>query len=99
MFIKQDSSISSLQEAHLRPKDLQRLKDRENIFHKGNKKKVGVVIFISDKHAMNKYCNKKQWYYIIIKRKFKEENKLIRNKYVPYTKANKENIKKYKWRN
>ena len=50
---------------------------------------------------MNKYCNKKQRYYIVIRRKFKEENKSIRNKYVPYTKANKykENIKKCKWRN
>ena len=32
---------------------------------------------------MDKYCNKKQRYYIVIRRKFKEENKSIWNKYVP----------------
>ena len=49
---KQDLYICCLPETHFRPRDTNRLKVRgwKKIFHaKGNQKKAGVAIFISDK--------------------------------------------------
>ena len=49
---EQDPYICCLQETHFRPRDTYRLKVRgwKEIFHaKGNQKKVGVAILISDK--------------------------------------------------
>ena len=49
---KQDPYICCLQEIHLRPRDIYRLKVRvqKKIFHaKGNQKKVEIAILISDK--------------------------------------------------
>ena len=49
---KQDPYICCLQETHLRPRDINRLKVREwkKIFHaNGNQKKAGVAILISNK--------------------------------------------------
>ena len=49
---KQDPYICCLQETHLKPRDMYRLKVKgwKKIFHaNGDQKKAGVVIFISDK--------------------------------------------------
>ena len=49
---KQNLYICSLQETHVRPKDMYRLKVKgwKNIFHaNGKQKKAGVAILISDK--------------------------------------------------
>ena len=49
---KQEPTICCLQETHFRAKDTHRSKVRggKKIFHvKGNDKKAGVIIFISDK--------------------------------------------------
>ena len=49
---KQDSYICCLQDTHFRPRDTYRLKvkGQKKIFHaKGNQKKAGVAILISDK--------------------------------------------------
>ena len=48
---KQDPSICCLQETHLKPKDIHRLKVKgwEKIFHANNReKKAGVAVLVSD---------------------------------------------------
>ena len=49
---KQDTSVCCLQEIHLKPKDMHRLKVKgwRKIFHANNReKKAGVAILVSDK--------------------------------------------------
>ena len=49
---KQDPPICRLQETHLKPKDIHRLKVKrwKKIFHaKNREKKVGVTVLVSDK--------------------------------------------------
>ena len=52
---KHDPYICCLQESHIRPKDIYRLKVRgwKNVFHvNGKQKKAGVAILISDKRDL-----------------------------------------------
>ena len=48
---KQDPSICCLQETHLKPKDMHRLKVKgwKKIFHANNREKTGVAVLVSDK--------------------------------------------------
>ena len=55
---KQDPSICCLQETHLKPKDIHKLKvkGRKKIFHANNReKKAGIAVLVSE----NKECNKR----------------------------------------
>ena len=68
---KQDPSICCLQETHLKPKDMHRLKVKEwkNIFQANNReKKAEVAVLVSDKidFKTKKVTKDKEEYYIII---------------------------------
>ena len=82
----QDLYICCLQETHFRPRDTYRLKVRgwKKIFHaKGNQKKAGVAILISDKieFKIKTITRDKEGHYIMIKGSFQEENITIINIY------------------
>ena len=84
---KQDPYICCLQETHFRPSDTYRLKVRgwKKIFHaKGNQKKAGVTILISDKiHFKIKTTTRhKEGHYIMIKGSIQENDITIVNIYV-----------------
>ena len=68
---KKDPYICCLQETHIRPKDIYRLKVREwkNIFHANGKQKKDGVAIISDKTDLKikKFTRDKEGHYIIIK--------------------------------
>ena len=81
---KQDLYICCLQETQFRPRDTYRLKVREwkKIFHaKGNQKKAGVAILISEKidFKIKTITRDKEGHYIMIKGSIqKEEYKAIK---------------------
>ena len=80
--------ICCLQETHFRPRDTYRLKVRgwKKIFHaNGNQKKVGVVIFITDKidFKIKTVTRDKEGHYIMIKGSIQEEDIRIINVYAP----------------
>ena len=90
MDTKQDPYICCLQETHFRPRDTYRLKVRgwKKIFHaKGNQKKAGVAILISDKidFKIKTITRDKKGHYIMIKGSIQEEDKTIVNIYAPNT--------------
>ena len=79
---KQDSYICCLQEIHLSPQDTYRLKVRrqKNIFHaKGEQKKAGVAILISDKIDLKikEITRNKEGHYIMIKGSIQEEDIIV----------------------
>ena len=85
---KQDPYICCLQETHFRPKDTYSLKLRgwKKIFHaKGNQKKAGVGILISDKidFKMKTITREKEGHYIMIEGSIQEESTTIVNIYAP----------------
>ena len=76
---KQDPYICCLQETNFRPRDTYRLKVRgwKKIFHeKGNQKKPGVAILISDKidFKIKTITRDKEGHYIMIKVSTQEED-------------------------
>ena len=80
--------ICFLQETHFRPRDTYRLKVRgwKKIFHaKGNKKKAGVAILISDKidFKIKDVARDKEGQYIMIKGSIREEDITTINIYAP----------------
>ena len=84
---KQDQYICCLQETHLKPRDTYRLKMRgwTKIFHaKGNEKKAGVAILISDKidFKIKTITRDKEGHYIMIKGSFQEDITIV-NIYAP----------------
>ena len=80
---KKDPYICCLQETHIRPKDIYRLKVREwqNIFHANGKQKKDGVAIISDKTDLKikKFTRDKEGHYIIIKGSIQEEDIMILN--------------------
>uniref|UniRef100_A0A8D0SZR7 exodeoxyribonuclease III n=1 Tax=Sus scrofa TaxID=9823 RepID=A0A8D0SZR7_PIG len=85
---KQTPSMCCLQETHHRAKDTYRLKVRrwEKIFHaKGQDRKAGVAILISDKiDFKTKAINKnKEGHYLMVKGSIQEEHITIANIYAP----------------
>ena len=69
---KQEPSICCLQETHLKPKDMHRLKVKgwRKIFHANNsEKKAGVAVLVSDKidFKTKKVTTDKERHYIMIK--------------------------------
>ena len=85
---KQDPYICCLQETHVRPRDTYRLNVRgwKKIFHaKGNEKKAGVAILISDKidFKTKTITRDKEGQYIMIKGSTLEEGITIVNIYAP----------------
>ena len=79
---KQDLYICCLQETHFRPRDTYRLKVRgwKKIFNaKGNQKKAGVAILISDKIdiRIKNVAREKEGQYIVIKGSIQEEDTTI----------------------
>ena len=79
---------ASLQEIHFRPRDTYRLKVKgwEKIFHaKGNQKKAGVAILVSDKidFKIKNIIGDKEGHYIIINGSIQDEDITIINVYVP----------------
>ena len=85
---KQDPYICCLQETHFKPRDTYRLKVRgwKKIFHaKGNQKKAGVAILISEKinFKIKTITRDKEGHYIMIKGSIQEEDITIVNIYVP----------------
>ena len=84
-FKKKDPYICCLQETHIRPKDIYRLKVREwqNIFHANGKQKKDGVAIISDKTDLKikKFTRDKEGHYIIIKGSIQEEDITIVNIY------------------
>ena len=85
---KQDPYMCCLQETCFRPRDTYRLKVRvwKKIFHaKGNQKKAGVAIIISDKidFKIKNVTRDKEGYYIMIKGSTQEEDITIINIYAP----------------
>ena len=81
---KQTPSICSLQETHLREKDTYRLKVRgwEKIFHaKGQDRKAGIAILISDKidFKMKAIKKDKERHYSMVNRSVQEEDNIIIN--------------------
>ena len=85
---KQDPYICCLQKTHFRPRDTYRLKVRgwKKIFHaKGNQKKAGVAILISDKidFKIKNVTRDKEGHYIMIKESIQKEDITIINIYVP----------------
>ena len=86
--LKQDSYICCLQETHFRPRDTYRLKLRgwKKIFHvKGNQRKAGIAILISDKidFKIKTITRDKEGHYIMIKGSIQEEDMTIVNIYAP----------------
>ena len=89
---KQDPSICCLQETHLKPKDMHRLKVEEwkNIFDANNKeKKAGVAVLVSDKTDLKTktVTRDKEGHYIMIKGSVQQEDITIINIYAPNTGA------------
>ena len=85
---KHDPHICCLQETHLRIKDLHRLKVKgwTQIFQaKGQEKKAGVAIIISDKIDFKKTAIKRdpEGHFIILKRRIHQEDITIVNIYAP----------------
>ena len=85
---KQDPYLCCLQEPHLRPRDIYRLKVKawKKIFHaNGNQKKAGVAILISEKidFKLKTTTRDKEGHYILIKGSIKEEDVTIVNIYAP----------------
>ena len=73
-----DPYICCLQETHFRPRDTYRLKVKgwKKIFHaKGNQKKAGVAILVSDKIDLkiNSVTRDKEGHYIMIKDQSKKK--------------------------
>ena len=88
MDTKQDPYICCLQETHLKTRDTYRLKVKgwKQIFHtKGDQKKAGVAIIISDKIDFETKAVKgdKEGHYIVIKGSIQEEDRTIINIYAP----------------
>ena len=88
MDTKQDPYICCLQETHLKPRDTYRLKVKgwKKIFHtKGDQKKAGVAIFISDKidFEIKSVKRDKEGHYIMTKGSIQEEDITIINIYAP----------------
>ena len=89
---KQDPSICCLQETHLKPKDMHRLKvkGQKKIFHANNReKKAGVSLLVSDKihFKIKKVTRDKEGHYITIKGSVQQEDITIINIYAPNTGA------------
>ena len=89
---KQDPSICCLQETHLKPQDMHRLKVNgwKKIFHANNReKKAGVTILVSDKIDLKikKVTRDKEGHYIMIKGSVQQEDITILNIYAPNTGA------------
>ena len=84
---KQDPYICCLQETHLKPRDMYRLKVKgwKKIFHANrDQKKAGVAIFISDKiDFKTKAVKRDKGHYIMIKGSIQEEDITIINIYAP----------------
>ena len=79
---KQDLYICYLQETHLKPRDIYRLKVKswKKIFHaNGDQKKAGIAILISDKIDFDIKTMKrdKEGHYIMIKGSIQEDIKII----------------------
>ena len=88
MDTKQDPYICCLQETHLKTRDTYRLKVKgwKQIFHtKGDQKKAGVAIIISDKIDFETKAVKrdKEGHYIMIKGSIQEKDITIINRYAP----------------
>ena len=84
---KQDPYICCLQQTHFRPRDTYRLKAKgwKKIFHaKGNQKKAGVAILVSDKidFKIKTLTRDKEGHYIMIKGSIQEDVTII-NVYAP----------------
>ena len=84
---KQDTYICCLQETHVRPTDIYRLKVRiwKKISHaNGNQKKAGVAILISDKidFKIKTITRDKEEHYTMIKGSIQEEDITIVNIYI-----------------
>ena len=85
---KQNTYICCLQETHFRPRDTYRLKVKgwKKIFHmKGNQKKAGVAILISNKidFKIKNIISNKEGHDIVIKGSMQEDDTTIVNVYVP----------------
>ena len=81
---KQDPYICCLQETHLKPRDIYRLKVKgwKKIFHSnGDQKKAGVAILMSDKidFEIKAVKRDKERHYIMIKGSIQEEDITIIN--------------------
>ena len=88
---KQDQYMCSLQETHVRPKDTYRMKVRrwKKVFQaKGNQKKAGVAILLSDKidFKIKTVTRDKEGHYIIVKGSIQEDVTII-NIYAPNIEA------------
>ena len=89
---KQDPSVCCLQETHLKPKDMHRLKVKgwKNIFQANNsEKKAGVAVLMSDKidFKTKKVRRDKEGHYIMIKGSVQQEDISVLNIYAPNTGA------------
>ena len=89
---KQDSYIYCLQETNLKTRDTHRLKVKgwKKIFHaKGDQKKAGVTILVSDKidFQIKAVKRDKEGHYIMIKGSIQEEDITIINIYAPNIRA------------
>ena len=87
---KQEPTICYLQETHIREKDTHKLKVKrwKKIFHeKGNDKKAGVTILISDKIDFKTKAIKKnkEGHYTMIKGSIQEEAFTLVHIYAPNT--------------
>ena len=85
---KQESTICSLKETHLRAKDTYRLKVKgwENIFHvNGQERKAGAAILMSDKidFKMKTIKKDKEGHYLMVNETIQEEDITIINIYAP----------------
>ena len=85
---KEDPYICCLQETQFRPRDTYRMKVRgwKNLFHaKGNQKKAGVAILISDKldFKTKTITRDKEGHYTMFKGSIQEEDITIVNIYAP----------------
>ena len=83
---KQDPSICCLQETHLKPKDMHRLKVKgwRKIFHANNREqKADVAVLVSDKidFKTKKVTRDKEGHYIMIKGLVQQEDITILNIY------------------
>ena len=81
---KQDPSMCCLQETHLNPKDMHRLKVKgwKKIFHANNREiKAGVAVLVSDKidFKTKKVTRDKEGHYIMIKGSVQQEDITIIN--------------------
>ena len=83
---KQDPSICCLQETHLKPKDMCRLKVKgwKKIFYANNtERKAGVAVLVSDKidFKTKQATRGKKGHYIMINGSVQQEDTTIRNIY------------------